>query len=841
MRSATFALVACCVLAITSAGRVLPTKVHTPSHHFRPAPVVVHTPSTTTDAPTTLYEDVTTLGQNFAALKSDDGDKTKRDGEETYEFQAEVNRLMDIIINSLYQNKDIFLREIISNASDALDKVRYMSLTNPDALGEGEQRELDIKIKFDKDAGTLSIIDKGCAMSKDDLINNLGTIAKSGTSNFLEQMSEGGDMSLIGQFGVGFYSVYLVADLVTVTTKSNDDLQYIWESAADASFTISEDKEGEPLGRGSMVTLTLKEDAQEFLDESKLKEVVTKYSEFINYPIYLWTSYEEEVEVAIEDEEGDDEEEKADGEEKQEKQGEDGEDEFDFEEEDEAPTTKKVKETRWKWTLLNEQKAIWTRDPSEVEEDEYNKFYQSIAKDTKDPLTYTHFKAEGEVEFRSILYIPGSAPFDMFDNYYQKSTSIKMYVRRVLITDEFEDLVPRYLRFVKGVVDSDDLPLNVSRETLQEHRVLKVIKKKVVRKILDMIRKLAEAEEEGEEEEEEEEEAADGDDAAEKEAGTGEEEEEEEEEEEGPTYTDFWEQYAKNIKLGIMEDSSNKSRLAKLLRFHTSKDEEKWVSLEDYVERMAEGQQGIYYITGDNMEAVKKSPALEQLKAKDYEVLYLTDAVDEYCFQQLTEFDGHKMMSATKEGLKFGDEDYQKKLEEYLSDEFKAMTSFLKDELKADVEKVVISMRLVESPATIATSQYGWSANMERIQKAQALGNADKQSYMQARKTFELNPRHPIVIKIADLIKNDEKEVASQMGKVLFDSALLTSGFQVDDGVAFATRVNKLISQSMSLDPDAPLAPEYELPEEDEEDEEGEGEEDEEVALEGDEEDGKEL
>jgi heat shock protein beta len=376
----------------------------------------------------------------------------------------------------------------------------------------------------------------------------------------------------------------------------------------------------------------------------------------------------------------------------------------------------------------------------------------------------------------------------------------------------------------------------------QEHRVLKVIKKKVVRKILDMIRKLAEAEEEGEEEEEEEEEeAAAGDDAAEKEAGAGEEEEEEEEEEEGPTYTDFWEQYAKNIKLGIMEDSSNKSRLAKLLRFHTSKDEEKWVSLEDYVERMAEGQQGIYYITGDNMEAVKKSPALEQLKAKDYEVLYLTDAVDEYCFQQLTEFDGHKMMSATKEGLKFGDEDYQKKLEEYLSDEFKAMTSFLKDELKADVEKVVISMRLVESPATIATSQYGWSANMERIQKAQALGNADKQSYMQARKTFELNPRHPIVIKIADLIKNDEKEVASQMGKVLFDSALLTSGFQVDDGVAFATRVNKLISQSMSLDPDAPLAPEYELPDEDEEDEEGEGEEDEEVALEGDEEDGKEL
>merc|ERR1711988_1788368 len=329
-----------------------------------------------------------------------------------------------------------------------------------------------------------------------------------------------------------------------------------------------------------------------------------------------------------------------------------------------------------------------------------------------------------------------------------------------------------------------------------------------------------EEEEEGEEEEEEEQE--------EEEDEESEDEDEDEEEEEGPTYTDFWEQYAKNIKLGVMEDSSNKSRLAKLLRFHTSKSADKWTSLEDYVERMQEGQQGIYYITGAD-EMVKKSPALEQLKAKDYEVLYLTDSVDEYCFQQLTEFDGHKMMSATKEGLKFGDEEYQKKLEEYLSDEFKDLTTFLKEEFKDDVEKVTISMRLVESPATIATSQYGWSANMERIQKAQALGSADKQSYMQARKTFELNPRHPIVIKIHDLLKDDNKEAASEMGRMLFDSALLTSGFQVEDGVAFATRLNKLISNGLGIDPDAPLSPEYELPEEEEEEEE---ETDGEVALE---------
>ena len=679
-------------------------------------------------------------------------------------------------------------------------------------------------------------------MTKDDLINNLGTIAKSGTSNFLEKMSEGGDMSLIGQFGVGFYSVYLVSDLVTVTSKSNDDKQWIWESTADASFTVAEDKTGEPLGRGTMITMTLKEDAQEFLDEAKLKEVVKNYSEFINYPMYLWTSYEEEVEVKVQDDDDEPEDKKAEKEdaadEKKDGEKKEGaeEDEFDFEEEDKAPAaTKKVKETRFKWTLINEQKAIWTRDPADVEEEDYNKFYKSIAKDSKDPLTYTHFKAEGEVEFRSILFVPGAQPMDMFDNYYQASTAIRMYVRRVLITDEFEDLVPRYLRFVKGVVDSDDLPLNVSRETLQEHRVLKVIKKKVVRKILDMIRKLAEAEEE--EEEEEEEGAAEKEEGAEDKAEKKEEKKEKkvdakkegddkEDEDEGATYSDFWENYAKNIKLGIMEDSSNKSRLAKLLRFKTSKSEDAWTSLEDYVDRMKEGQQGIYYITGAD-ESVKKSSALEMLKKEDFEVLYLTDAVDEYCFQQLTEYDGHKMMSATKEGLKFGDEEKAKKLEEHVAEQYKDLTTFLKDELKDEVEKVSVSMRLVSSPATVVTSQYGWSANMERIQKAQALGNNNKQDYMKARKTFEINARHPIVAKLKELLAKDDKENASIMGKILYDSTLLVSGFQISDGAAFALRINKLISNGLSLDNDAALLPEFELPAEEEAEEADEKKEDE--------------
>merc|ERR1711939_394303 len=388
---------------------------------------------------------------------------------EKFEFQAEVTRLMDIIINSLYSNKEIFLREIISNASDALDKIRFLSVTDKDALGEGDTAKLEMKISPDKTKDTLTLTDRGIGMTKQDLINNLGTIAKSGTSSFLEKLKEGGDINLIGQFGVGFYSVYLVADKVTVRTKHNDDKQYIWESTADSSFTIKEDPTGPTLGRGTELTLHLKDDCKEFTEPDKIKDLVKKYSEFISFPIYLRETKTVEKEVPVEEE-----------------------DKLDIKDGDEAKKkTKKVSEEVVEWNQVNSEKAIWTRSPRDVEDDDYNRFYKTISKDSEGPLTKMHFAAEGEIEFRSILFVPPKAPYDLMEG-KAKSQAIKLYVRRVFITDEFEDMMPRWLSFIKGVVDSEDLPLNVSREMLQTSKVLRVIKKKLVTKALEMIRKMAE-------------------------------------------------------------------------------------------------------------------------------------------------------------------------------------------------------------------------------------------------------------------------------------------------------------------------------------------------------------
>merc|ERR1711907_661895 len=366
---------------------------------------------------------------------------------EKFEFQAEVTRLMDIIINSLYSNKEIFLREIISNASDALDKIRFLSVTDKDAIGEGEVAKLDIKIAADKTKDTLTLTDKGIGMTKQDLINNLGTIAKSGTSSFLEKLKEGGDINLIGQFGVGFYSVYLVADKVTVRTKHNDDKQYIWESTADSSFTIKEDPAGNTLGRGSEITLHLKDDCKEFTEGDKINELVKKYSEFISFPIYLKETKTVEKEVPVEEEKKDE------GDDKKEEKK----DELEVKDGDETkkPKTKKVNEEVVEWTQVNSETAIWTRSPRDVEEDEYNRFYSTISKDTEKPLTKMHFSAEGEIEFKSILFVPKKAPYDLLEG-KAKSANIKLYVRRVFITDEFEDLMPRWLSFIKGVVDSED-------------------------------------------------------------------------------------------------------------------------------------------------------------------------------------------------------------------------------------------------------------------------------------------------------------------------------------------------------------------------------------------------
>ena len=724
-------------------------------------------------------------------------DKTFKSGAEVSEFQAEVSRLMDIIINSLYSNKDIFLRELISNGSDSLDKIRFLSLTDESVLGAGDDANLDIRIKVDKENGVLSIRDRGVGMTKAELKENLGTIAKSGTSAFLEQMQKGGDMNLIGQFGVGFYSVYLVADFVEVRSKHNsEDKQWIWQSKADGAFAISED-EGEPLGRGVEINIYLKEEAQEYLEEDKLKELVEKYSEFINFPIYLWNSEEVEEEVPLSDEELAEQASKAEEEEEdveetdeddESESADDEDDEVEDEDEEELPTTKKVKKTVWDWKNVNDNKAIWLRSSTEVEDDEYSKFYKALSKDDKEPLSYTHFKAEGDVEFKSILFIPEKPPQDLFDNYYNKAAALKLYVRRVFISDEFDELLPKYLSFIKGIVDSDTLPLNVSRETLQQHTSLKTIKKKLVRKALDMIRKLAE---EGQDDDDEEAADAAADDSA---------------DEEETKYDKFWKNYGKAIKLGIIEDASNRTRLAKLMRFYTSKSPTKLVSLEQYVERMKPGQKSIYYLAGESREALEKSPFLEKLLQKDLEVIYFTDPIDEYTMQNLTEFDDFKFSNASKDDLKFGDDTEAAKARlKKVKEEFKDFTKWWKEILPSEeVEAVKISNRLVTTPCSVVTSKYGWSANMERIMKAQALSDDGRMAYMRGRKTLEINPGHPIIKALKEKSEDDAgDEDTKRTALIMYETALLESGFMFEEPKGFAGRLFDMVRRDLGVEADA--------------------------------------
>lgn len=527
---------------------------------------------------------------------------------------------MDILINSLYSKREIFLRELISNSADALDKIRYLTLTNQTTLGETEK--LEIRISFDKEAKTLTIRDTGVGMTREELKRNLGIVAKSGTTEFVNSLTEnkGGDdaLSLIGQFGVGFYSVYLAADKVTVVSKSNNDTQHVWESKADKTFTIAEDPRGNTLGRGTQVTLHLKEDALDFANEHELKKLVKRYSEFINWPIYLYVTKSVEKEVpdeeaikAAEDAAAEKQKEKEQKEaEKAEKlaNGETVEDEEELEvsdEDDEAskkPKTKKVTEQVPDWEKVNDVKAIWTRAPRDITDEEYTEFYKTLTKDETEPLDKIHFTAEGEITFRSILYVPKRAPQGLYDKFYEKSTSLRLYVRRVLISDEFEDFLPRYLNFIKGVVDSEDLPLNVSRETLAQSRVLKVMAKKITRKVLDLLKRMSEAQKKAAEDKEEEK-----DETEEKK------EEDEKKVKEEDKFELFYKEFGKSIKLGVIDDRANKAKLSKLLRYQTSKSEGKLISLEAYVDRMKEKQKHIYYITGENIEAVKNSPFLERV------------------------------------------------------------------------------------------------------------------------------------------------------------------------------------------------------------------------------------
>merc|ERR1719333_515441 len=551
---------------------------------------------------------------------------------EKHEFQAEVSRLMDIIINSLYTDKQVFLRELISNAADALVKARFHSVQDESFLGD--TKDLEVKIEHDPDAKTISIIDTGVGMTKADLINNLGTVAKSGTTNFLEAMAEGADANLIGQFGVGFYSAFLVADKVSVTSKCNDDpVQHVWESSADASFTVVDDPRGNTLGRGSRVTLHLKEDAHDYLSEDKLKETSKKYSQFIQFPIYVKVKKEVDADADEDDDKDDDEEEKKD----------DVETKDDDEKEEEEEKKPKKKKTVYEWEQVNTQKAIWLRAKEEVTEEEYNEFYKGISKDYLDPLASSHFNAEGEIEFKSILFLPKKAPFDMMDNYWTKKSEVKLYVRRVLVAEKFDELLPRYLNFVRGVVDSDDLPLNVSREQLQQNKIMKVISKKLVRKVLELMKKLAKE--------------GDGDDEEDKE----EKEEKKDKKDEETTWQKFWKEFNKNLKMGCYEDDSNRSKISKLLLFTTTKSEGKEINLDKYLDRMQESQESIYYMSGESLDVMQKAPALQIFKKKDIEVLMLTDHLDEPCIQKLADYEGKKFVSIQKADVKLDETEEEKK------------------------------------------------------------------------------------------------------------------------------------------------------------------------------------
>jgi len=658
---------------------------------------------------------------------------------ETYAFSADINQLLSLIINTFYSNKEVFLRELISNASDALDKIRYQSLTDNSVLDS--EKNLEIRISFDKENKRLIIQDTGIGMTKDELIKNLGTIAKSGTKAFIESLSAGSDVSMIGQFGVGFYSAYLVADKVEVISKNNGDSQYKWESTAGGSFVVSHDNSFD-IKRGTAIILYLKDDMHSYLEETTIRNLIKKHNQFIDFPIYLQTIKTRTVDDDTVEEVNNDEVKVEDVEE---------------------TTEKKTKTENYEdWEYINQEKPIWRREAKDITTEQYASFYKAISNDYDDHLEVVHFSVEGQLEFKGILYVPKRAPFDLFDNAIKKPNNIKLYVRRVFITDNCEDLVPEYLRFIKGVIDSEDLPLNISRETLQQNKIMKVIKKNIMKKCLELFSTISN---------------------------------------DYDKYNQFYEQFGKNIKLGVHEDSTNREKLAAFLRYQSSKSDMILISFDEYISRMKEGQKGIYYITGESKKAIIHSPFLEKLRKRDIEVLYMVEPLDEYVSQQLKEYSGHKFICITKENLQLDDD--EKESFEETKKNYEKVCTYMKTVLGDDVEKVVVSNRLESYPCVLVTGEYGWTANMQRIMKAQALSSRDpSMAMMMAKKTMEINPYNSIIKRIKEKLdgENSESKTLNDLIHLLYDVTLQSSGFTLDDPSTFSNRILKLINIGLGVE-----------------------------------------
>lgn len=681
---------------------------------------------------------------------------------ETYEFQAEVSRVMNLIINSLYSNKDVFLRELISNAADACDKRRFLSVSGGEAASDDS---LSIHVRADKDAGTVIIEDGGVGMTKQELINNLGSIATSGTSKFAEALGEGkSDVSLIGQFGVGFYSSYLVADKVTVVTKSYTDpnaKQYRWESTAESSFTISEDN-SEPLkgGVGTRIILHVKDGCKEFLENARLFELMKLYSEFISFPIFGWKERTEYDEVP-------------DGDEK---------------EEDGKPKMKRVPRTVEEWSQVNKLKPIWMRRARDVKSEEYEEFYKQIGKDYQPPTAHTHFAVEGDVEFRSILFVPKMLPPELRQNMFEeKGRMLKLYVKRVFISDSFEDILPRWLCFIRGVIDSEDLPLNVSREILQKSRVLKIISKRLVRKAVDMFNAIKQR---------------DNDD-----------------------YKMFWKEFGRYIKAGIIEGEDYADALTKIAMWPSTNSKDEFTFLDDYIGRMKDGQTDIYYVTAVSREEGESAPVMERIRKKGYEVLFMVEPIDEIAVQNLGTFKAKRkpedaeeatfnLVDISKEGFKMDDlkSEDEKKEDKELAKGYTDVLEFFSKLLSDKVGKVQLSDRLTESPSAIIQSSFGVSPTMERYMKEVGQGGPSDpgmSSFMTRSRTLEINPKHPIIADVKTRLEgpastNDDS--IKQTVMLVYELAMLTGGYPLDSSAAFAKRVSSLVSASIE-------APEVVMPE----------------------------